>query len=131
MRLKNWESALSDEIGRWAAVRFVWGKTDCCRFGAACVKAQTGKDPMRGLRGRCSTKTGALRMLAEQPLEAWLDSRFKRVAPAFAKRGDIVMAHGNVGVVWAGAALFVGQEGARAGLVSFPIRDWSGAWQVG
>lgn len=131
MRAANWEIALSDEIGRWSRARFDWAKRHCCFFTAACVKAETGKDYMRGLRGRCKSKRAALRLLAEKPLEARLDERFPRIEPAFARRGDIVMAHGNVGVVWGGAALFLGQDGAREGLVSFPMRDWSGAWQVG
>lgn len=86
---------------------------------------------MKGMRGRYKGKTSALRILAEKPLETWLDERLARVDTAFARRGDIVMAHGNIGVVWANAALFLGQEGRREGLVSFPRGDWSGAWSVG
>lgn len=67
-----------------------WGdrNNDCIAFIAAAVKAQTGRNPARGLKW--STKTGALRLLARLGgVEAVLDARFDRIPVAHAHRGDI------------------------------------------
>lgn len=62
---------------------------DCVSFAAACVKAQTGQSPLAGLpRWRSRAAAGAIAE-AQGGLEAALDARFARVAPALAKRGDI------------------------------------------
>lgn len=67
-----------------------WGRkaNDCMSFVAGAVKAQTGKDPARGLRW--SSEHTGLRLLKELGgIESALDARFERIAPSFAQRGDI------------------------------------------
>lgn len=131
MKRGDWEARASAEIERWRGVRFAWGKRDCCRFAAAIVRAMTGRDPMRGLRGKSASKRAALRLIAEQPIAQRLDAKFERVPPAFAQRGDIVMTDGSVGIFWAGAGLFLGAEGEAEGLVSVPRAEFTGVWRVG
>lgn len=122
----NRETAISAVIADWRKRPFVWAKHDCCRFAADVVMATGAPDPMNGLRSYKS-KTGALRLLTDKPLESYLDERFERVELAFARRGDLVMANGNVGVVWDRGALFVGEDG----LNTIPRREWTGAWRNG
>lgn len=76
--------------------RFGYGRGeqthDCARFAADAVRAQTGKDPLRGLRGAWRSERGASRTLArEGGLEAAVDVRLDRIAPAMAGRGDIAL----------------------------------------
>ena len=131
MRAPGWEDRVGAVLAVWRRRAFVWGKYDCCRFAAAIAIAQTGKDPMRGLRSAYRGKAGALRLIAEQPLADRLDALFKRMPLAFAKNGDIIMADGNVGVIWGDRGWFLGGEGAAAGLVSIPRTKWTGAWRCG
>jgi hypothetical protein len=67
-----------------------WGRkaNDCMSFPAGAVKAQTGKDPAAGLKWKShATAMSLLNKLGG--IEAVLDARFERVAPALAMRGDI------------------------------------------
>lgn len=76
------------------------GRNDCIAFAAAAVEAQTGIDPIG--RHKWSTQRGAVRTLKaaaaaakgrkvalSRCIEALLDARFERIAPARAMRGDI------------------------------------------
>lgn len=68
---------------------FAWrGGRDCVSFAALAVKAQTGIDPRGELRWR-SRREARLLLASCGGLEAAMDARFNRVAPAMAKRGDI------------------------------------------
>lgn len=67
-----------------------WGRkgNDCISFPAGAVKAQTGKDPARGLKW--TSKVTGLRLLKKMGgVEAVLDARFERIPVALAMRGDI------------------------------------------
>jgi hypothetical protein len=67
---------------------FSWRDHDCVRFAAAAVRAQTGVNPIRGLRWR--SKKGATAAIARfGSLEAAVDAHLTRIAPAQAMRGDI------------------------------------------
>lgn len=52
-------------------------------------------------------------------------------APAFAMRGDVVMAQGSLGICIGGSALFVGEEEGAPGLVRVVRGEWTRAWAVG
>lgn len=61
---------------------------DCLSFLAGAVVAQGGRNPLGRLTW--SDEQSALRVLArEGGVEAALDARFERIAPAHAHRGDI------------------------------------------
>jgi hypothetical protein len=67
-----------------------WGRNanDCMSFPAGAVKAQTGKDPTRGLKWKShATAISLLKKLGG--VEAALDARFERIPTAHAMRGDI------------------------------------------
>jgi hypothetical protein len=73
-------AAMPHAIGRWA--------NDCISFAFEAARVQTGHDALGGLRW--STLRGGLRVIArEGGVEAGFDARFRRIAPAMAKRGDI------------------------------------------
>lgn len=69
---------------------FGWQRgRDCVSFAAACVLAQTGTDLLAGMPAWRSRKQAMALAGAEGGLEAALDARLPRVAPALAQRGDI------------------------------------------
>lgn len=82
-------AALLAMIERRAVIPFAWrGGRDCVSFAARAVKAQTGIDPRGDLRWS-SLKQARAAIAKEGGIEAALDARFDRIAPALARRGDI------------------------------------------
>ena len=125
-RLTDWEAGLNATLDEWAALPFIWGSADCARFVAACIKAQTGDDPMTGQRGYTS-ETGAHRLMAKVGgLVAYMDARFEQVPPSLARRGDAVMVDGSLGICVGATAAMVGETG----LVYRARPDWSHSWAV-
>lgn len=66
------------------------GSNDCISFAAGAVEAVTGGkvQPLKGKRWN-SLKAGLALLKKEGGVEAALDKRFVRVAPAHAHRGDL------------------------------------------
>ncbi|NCP10840.1 MAG: hypothetical protein GW859_02595 [Sphingomonadales bacterium] len=127
-RLPDWEQRLGETVARWRLRTFRWDR-DCVRWLADCVIAQTGEDPLAGMRGRYRTKREALRLLAESPLAERLDEKFARIAPAFARRGDIaLMQDSALGLVLGGEAMAFGEDGR---MTMIPRREWQAVWAVG
>ncbi|MBY8335212.1 DUF6950 family protein [Qipengyuania pacifica] len=126
-RLADWDGRLSATIMEWRERPFRWD-SDCARWVAACVIAQTGEDPLSDLRGQYRTEREALKLLAAKPMPEYLDERFPRVHPAQARRGDIALAQENcLGIVIAGDALFF-VDGVLAPIAR---AEWQGTWGVG
>lgn len=124
--------ALIAFLGERATRPHAWGSrnNDCIAFIAGAVKAQTGKNPLGRLNW--SSKDAALRVLArEGGIEAALDRRFRRIAPAHARRGDIgAVADADLGLhpmVVEGDMLCA--PGAR-GLKRVPRRLMLAAWSA-
>lgn len=65
------------------------GGRDCVGFALACVKAQTGIDHLADLPTWTSRREARAVAQSVGGLQAMLDERFNRVAPAMAQRGDI------------------------------------------
>ncbi len=80
--------ALLEEIARRDPLPFDWGGNDCARYAGACVAAQAGADPLAGLVWVDEASARAL-LTTLGGLEAAVDARLRRIAPAFAMRGDI------------------------------------------
>ena len=81
--------ALLAMIEKRSAIAFAWrGGRDCVSFAARAVKAQTGIDPRGDLRWS-TLKQARAAIAQEGGIEAALDARFDRIAPALARRGDI------------------------------------------
>ena len=133
-RLADWEQRLADYLGAASEMPHEYGQLDCALHGANAALAITGVDHGRPFRGRYRTALGAARMLRRYgagTIEATFDRDLAVIPPAFAQRGDLVLADGSVGVCIGGEALFVGEQGGHSGLVRVPRREWSKAWAVG
>jgi hypothetical protein len=144
IRLPDWEARLNAFLADRADVVFGYDHAqdpehfDCCAFGAGAVTALTGVDPMPEFRGRYFTRIGAARALRRYgagTIDATLDAKFPTRAPAFARRGDLILLAGELGgllgVCVGAAAVFVGEEGGAPGLVRFSRADWIRCWGIG
>lgn len=111
LRTGDWEQALAAYFAACERKPYAWGEHDCVLFAAGAVLAVTGEDPAAAIRGRYRSKAGAARLLRELgagTLEATLDSLFPERPVAFARRGDLALHDGAIGVVSGRFALFVG-----------------------
>jgi hypothetical protein len=131
-RYPDWEARLAAYLEGLRDQTFAWGKLDCAIFAGGAVKAMTGFDPMRGLRGYRS-EAAAARVLKERgkgTLIRTVNAMFERVPVGFAHRGDLVLVDGGLAVAMGDVALQVGQHGDREGLIRRPRAEWSKAWRV-
>lgn len=134
IRFEDWPSRLLAAVHDAERTPFAWGSHDCALFAANVVQSMTGEDFAAPFRGRYSTGTGALLALRSNGAEDLADYVTRvlgePIAPALARRGDVVMfsaAEGDaLGVV-------VGAEAAAAGpqgITWIPMAAWSKAWRV-
>jgi hypothetical protein len=116
MRRADWATRLAALLSAAEARPFDARQWNCAHFALAAVEAVTGHKP-------------SVRVLP--CLAASADSAgFPRIAPAYARPGDIVLAGDppRLGVVVeAGRAVFVGPRG----LLRAPITICTRAWRVG
>ena len=116
MRRADWATRLAALLSAAEARAFDARRWNCATFALAAVEAVTGHQPN-------------VRVLP--CLAASADSAgFPRIAPAYARAGDIVLAgHApRLGVVVeAGRAVFVGPKG----LTHAPLTECSIAWRIG
>ena len=116
MRRADWAMRLAAVLSAAEARAFDARHWNCASFALAAVEAVTGHKPC---------------VLVLPSLEASADSAgFPRIAPAFARTGDIVLAGDppRLGVVVeAGRAVFVGPKG----LTHAPLTECSIAWRIG
>jgi hypothetical protein len=83
-------AALIALIEARSALRFRWTRgRECVGFSGACAHAQTGVDPLAGLPSWRTRREALAVADAEGGLEAAVDRRLARIAPAMAQRGDI------------------------------------------
>lgn len=140
-RLPDWEARLGRFIAENRQRPFAWGAWDCILYACSAVEAMTGGDPAEEFRGRYHDKDGAaaiLREVGKGTLLKTVDSKFPRRKPGHARRGDLVMFSGAVGVCLGAVAEFVGEERLaaalgevhREGLVTVPRGLWTKAWTV-
>lgn len=140
VRCSDWETALSGYLASVANLPFKYGHHDCALFAAGAVKAMTGIDPMGSIRGKYRSIAGSVRAIKTfgvDTLEAAIDGLFAEKPIAFARRGDLVLFAGSVGVCVGADALFVTEEGMAdgsiiaEGLSRITRIHWDKAWTVG
>jgi len=139
-KLLDWEARLGAYLDAVRLKPFGWGSHDCILHCANGVKAQTGKDHARGMRGKYRSAASAARFLKSLGHDSLVDLVTAKlgepIPPSFAQRGDIVMSEdGAFGICMGSNAFFVGQEGERPGLLMVhrneKDRSWVHAWRVG
>ena len=136
MRRGDWEAALVAYVAGTAEREHAWGLFDCALDAANAVEAMTGIDFAAPFRGRYSTAAGAARILrrfGKGTVEQTVDDLFPAIAPGFARRGDLVLHEGAIGVVMGGFALVLVENASDAGAtrVRVPRHQWQKAWAVG
>lgn len=133
-RRSDWEQRLAEYLANCEGAAFIWGEKDCALFAADAVIAMTDTDPAAAFRGRYSTATGSARALKRYgagTLEETISALFPDRPIGFARRGDLVMHDGAVGVCIGADAVFIGREDQRDGLVRVARTEWTRAWGVG
>lgn len=132
-RHADWDQRLNRYLEEHAAARFDYGVLDCALFCAGAVYEMTGTDPAAAFRGMYRSAASSVRALSEigqGTLEATVDAMFKAIHPAMARRGDLALHDGSLGVVIGGDALFLGDENGVAGLIRIPRAEWQRCWTV-
>lgn len=135
MRLPDWEQRLIEYLTPlMEAAEFRWGQLDCALFVADAVLDMTGEDIAAPFRGRYSTAVGSARALKRYG-SGDLKSTFDTLLPArpigYARRGDVVMSDGAVGICMGAFALFIGERDGFDALYRCDRSEWSHAWSVG
>lgn len=142
-RREDWQIVLAQLILDARDVAFAWGSHDCCLWSADVVMAIStdGLDLAADFRGTYSDAAGAaaaveaytgggtVEDLAVMKAEAF---GLAEVSPAFAWRGDVVLADADLGPCLGilrsdGEAAFVAPEGQ----VMRPVAELRRAWRVG
>lgn len=136
-RLPDWQKRLNAFIAENAERPFSWGEWDCALFACGAVLEMTGRHPAPEFIGAYDSQRGAaeaLRRLGAGTLDATFDAHFESKPPSFAQRGDLVMAHGAIGVCMGSFALFVGgletPEASAEGLFRVSRSEFTRAWAV-
>lgn len=140
-KLPDWESRLNGWIDRAQNTPFVWGRFDCCLAMADAVLAMTGIDIAQGWRGRCTDMESAVRLVCRETGEtsfiAAIDAILVRAglrcltSPAFACRGDVVMAEAKHGPTWGVVdltgrrAVYAAQAGIEWAKLGLARRAWA------
>lgn len=143
-RREDWPERLADLIAARLHAPFSWGANDCALFAADAVRAVTGVDLADHFRGRYTDESGARQMglngasrhLATGDFEAALRDMASlyldgEIAPALARRGDIVLIEHAAGYSLAVCDGAVAFAPGRRGLLPVPRVQWRAAWRVG
>jgi len=127
---ENWPEILNACIDDAHALKFVWGKCDCCLWAADVVLEMTGVDYASEIRGKYKSARGALKLQKKHSIESFLDSKLERVA--FASRGDFILVKSTDNTdglgVCVGSAVAVMDD--EQGLVFLPCEAYDVAWSV-
>lgn len=129
-RLPDWERRLNAWLLEPGRDRFEYGVQDCALFGCGAVMAMTGVHPAPQFIGAydgAESAAEALRELGKGTLLKTFDDYFARKKPAFAQRGDLVMAQKAIGVCMGANGVFLAQE---VGLTRLPRSAFAVAWRV-
>jgi hypothetical protein len=134
----DWEPRLNAYLEQ--IVPHEWGSHDCLLYIAGAVEAQTGRDFAKDHRGKYDSEAGSRRYLKTLGFASprkLLDSLLDKIPPAFAKRGDVVLAKlpkeaggGSCPAVVIGGEALALVHGL-AGPIRIPRQFWAAAWRVG
>jgi hypothetical protein len=125
-RLDGWERRLDAVIIEDRP--FEWGKSDCCKFAARCIKAMVGKDPSE--RWQYADEYGAGRVLRKyggvDGVATFLFGPSKE--PLTSNRGDLVMVEAPqrmLGICIGHLVAIQGSHGVEFVPLSSALKAWS------
>lgn len=129
VRKPDWLDRLNAVLEEAVTRPHDWQANDCCRVAARAIVAMTGDDPMPGFDYATEDEAWA-QIGAYGGLRRYLDKTFggwKR--PAFARRGDLMLARGGKAVgICVGAKVAIMSE---AGFGYLPLRDFVACYPLG
>lgn len=133
MRKQDWAERLSRfTLGRMQTPH-EWGVHDCAIFAADAVLEMTGEDPMQDLRGSYDSPVSAARVVRQAGFESLGDmiaDRFEECPPAMVRRGDLILADGEMGEFIAVVTGHTAVGPAAFGLSHVPITEARRAYRV-
>lgn len=130
MRPQNWPDLLATFLAEGASERFEWGTTDCALWACAWIAILTGTDHAESFRGTYDSEQGAALALGERgyaSLQAIADDKLAACPVPLARRGDIVMHSGQLGVCNGRLSHFLAPV---YGLTTAPTLECERAWRV-
>ena len=132
MRYQDWPLRLEQAIAAHQGRRFRYGRMDCVRFAAECVKAMTGEDYIKPWRGRYESKTEAEALLRDAGglQEAATSMLGPEIPVNLAKRGDVLLFDfdgGSLGICMGAKAAVCARS---RGVTFIRARDAIAAWSV-
>lgn len=134
-RIAGWDRRLAELVAREQRAPFAWGGHDCATLALRAVHAVTGEDLGRIVRPWFSP-VSALRSLKAAGAASAADffaARFAEIAPASARRGDLVYADWPSDPL-ACPAVLTGAEAmsrSEAGWIVFPRARVTRAYRIG
>jgi hypothetical protein len=115
MRRLDWPERLVDVLNASSGKRA--DSYPCVLFAADCVLAMTGVDPMPARGDTAAACYAIMRREGYESVEVAISAKFKPIPLAFAKRGDVVLASGeveSVGICCGERTAFLAIEGGIA-----------------
>jgi hypothetical protein len=82
---------LATYIGSHLQRPFQWGENDCVLFTVGWIEVATGRDYLGAYKPWSSAKEAIRKVDAAGGLEALFDANLKRIAPNFARDGDVAL----------------------------------------
>lgn len=125
---------LQDFLTERSNMPFVWGKNDCCLFGADAILLQTNIDTAAHYRGKYSTAVGAKRAMSKRGAanldELLMIELGNDIAPLTAVNGDIALVtnHDNelaVGLIFRSFIYVLSPSGLSQLPLKMAIKCWS------
>lgn len=136
-RLQDWQPRLREVLALYTAGTFSRGTFDCGTLWADAVLAVTGEDRLACIRGKYTTKKGALitlRGLEVGTAAALADKLFVPCRATLLQRGDLAAAPAALKNPLTAPAIVVGTHAVTMseteGLVYYPLQLISHGWAV-
>lgn len=129
MRLEGWESLLNEEVEEARSQSFKWGFHDCLTWATNCLLAITGVDYLAEIRGTYKTQAGAYRLIKKRgkSLQDCVSQKLPEISIKMAKRGDLLMYNGALGICFGINGFFVTEE---SGLTPVKTLSCEYAWTI-
>lgn len=138
-RVSNWPAQLTEAVRLAGSRSFVWGESDCCLISADIIRAITGIDPAKDIRGTYDSRLGAARVVEGfGGIEAMAGAfaaqyGWPEVPTNRASRGDLVMSEPETEGGWPALGICVGPDAVfpgESGLVFKRVRNCAKAWRI-